>query len=229
MPVQFQIDYLTYSKRIHPLRHGYSTRGGQKPSSLVIHTTNGNRGSSFDAEAKYLQNSPSVSAHFLVGKSGQVVQILPPALAAWHAGDALPAFTNPHSVGIECHHAVGDDYPAAQKQALAWLCRILILEHSIPLEKVETHRKIALPPGRKVDPSDWSDASFYAWRAALATDEATYHVVGLPIYQGQDGTGQVVGRLATGEQVVVDLRYPNGMGHLKDGRGFIDMQGTEVL
>lgn len=225
----FSIDYLTYNKRVHPLRHGYSTRGGQRPSSIVVHSTNGNRGSSFDREAAYLRDSALVSAHFLVGKSGQIAQILPPSLAAWHAGDALLPYANAHSIGIECHHAIGDDWPAAQKAALAWLVKRLLAAYVIPLNKVETHRKIALPPGRKADPSDWSDTSFYAWRNSLVDEVTTRHVLGLPIYQQQSGSGPIVGHLRTGETIAIDVPYPNGMGHLEDERGFIDMQGTEAL
>jgi N-acetyl-anhydromuramyl-L-alanine amidase AmpD len=200
-----QIDTLTYSKRIHPLRYGYSTRGNQKPSAIVIHSTNGNRGSSFAGEAAFLRDSPNVSAHFLVGKAGQLAQILPPSYAAWHAGEAIPEYANPRSIGIETHHAVGDDYPAAQRDALTWLCRFLMKEYGISREKIETHRKVALPRGRKVDPSDWSDAHFYAWRAQLTPlEEArrTYrvrHNVVANIRTGPAQNKPVVGVLSGGD------------------------------
>src|SRR5215831_15829040 len=61
---------------------GYGSREGVIPSSIVIHTTNGNKGSSFSAEANFLRDSPDVSAHFLVGKAGEIAQILHPA---WEA------------------------------------------------------------------------------------------------------------------------------------------------
>lgn len=52
-----------------------------------------------------------------------------------------------------------------------------------------------------------------------------FNVVGLPIYQRQDGTGPLAGQLAPGEIVQIDTTYANGMGHLADGRGFVDMDG----
>lgn len=168
------IDTATYdkTKKLGP-GQGYSARPQNiSPTTIVIHSTNGNRGSTFDQEAKYLRDSLKVSSHFLVGKAGQIAQILDPGLAAWHAGEALTAWTNPHAIGIECHHAVGDDWPQAQLDSLTWLVRDLMRRYRIAPAGVETHRKVAIPGPdiRKHDPSDWPDAAFYAWRGGLATD-----------------------------------------------------------
>lgn len=158
----------TYRKLVWPVGVGYDRRpAGITPSSVIIHTTNGNRGSTFRAEAMFLRNSPAVSAHYLVGKDGHVAELLPPAWRAWHAGVVLPGFSNSQSIGIECHHAVGEDWPEAQRQALTDLVRSLLEEFCISLDQVETHRTVALPKGRKIDPSDWLDADFYAWRHRL--------------------------------------------------------------
>jgi len=56
-----------------------------------------------------------------------------------------------------------------------------------------------------------------------------YKVLGLPIYQRQDLTGPLAGHLADGETILIDATYPNGAGHDKLGRGFVDMQGLEAL
>lgn len=167
MPVLFTIDETTYNRtRTHAIRDGYEVRSAP-PTSIVIHTTNGPIGSSFSSEASYLQDSPDVSTHYLIGKDGRIALIVPPDFAAWHSGVALAPFTNDRSVGIELHHSVSDPWTAVQFDALTWLTRRLIAQYRIDPIMVETHRHAAQPPGRKSDPSDWSDANFYAWRAAL--------------------------------------------------------------
>jgi hypothetical protein len=54
-------------------------------------------------------------------------------------------------------------------ESLTWRVKQLIDLYGIPKAMIETHRAIALPHGRKVDPSDWSNADFYAWRESLYT------------------------------------------------------------
>lgn len=168
------IDTATYSKtkKLGP-GQGYSARPQNiNPTTIVVHSTNGNRGSSFEAEARYLRDSLEVSAHFLVGKAGQIAQILDPGLRAWHAGECLTAWENDYSIGIECHHAVGDDWPQAQLDSLTWLVRDLMRRYRIAPAGIETHRRVAIPGPdiRKHDPSDWPDEMFYVWRSGLAID-----------------------------------------------------------
>lgn len=165
--MSFQID-TTYQKNFkHPHGHGYNATPTRAPMSVVIHSTNGRKGSSFAGEAKFLRESPTVSAHYLVGKAGQIALILPEQMSAWHAGAAISPFGNARSIGIELHHAVGEDYPRAQMEALTWLVKDIITRLDIEEPAIDTHRAIALPTGRKVDPSDWNDEDFYRWRAEL--------------------------------------------------------------
>lgn len=157
-----------YPKTIWPVGRGYDLRpNGVNPVSLLIHSTNGNEDSSFEDECLYLRDSRSVSAHYVVGKEGQIGVILPPVYRAWHAGSTIAPFQNSLSIGIECHHAVGDSWPNAQIESLTALCDHLIWQHQIQRVNIDTHRKVALPAGRKPDPSDWNDEDFYAWRDAL--------------------------------------------------------------
>lgn len=163
------IDRTSYQKALRPLGCGYDRRpNGQTPSSIIIHSTNGRAGSSLDGEARYLRDSDAVGAHYLVGKGGEIIEILPPILRAWHAGSALAAYLNSRSIGVEAHHAIGEAWTPAQRAALRWLCRDeLMPRYGIAASRVDTHRAVALPQGRKVDPSDWIDHDFYAWRATL--------------------------------------------------------------
>lgn len=227
------IDAATYRKdTTHPPRWGYQSRGQVLPSSIVIHTTNNRRATQFDTEAIYLRESAAVSAHFLIGKAGQIVQFLDVVKwQAWHAGECLPAFSNPRSIGIEHHVSIGEAWTPEQHTACTWLVQNLMRDHRIPAGMVETHRAVARPKGRKSDPEGWDDQAFYAWRATLAPAPLPdyMHVRGVPIYQREDRTGTVAGYLTPKDTVEVGKRYADGGVWLADGRGFIDGNSLEPV
>lgn len=169
------MDTTTYDKHAHhPIGFGgYEARKGV-PTSIVVHSTsNPNvKNTDFEAEAKFLLDTPLAGAHFLIGKDGHIVRFLEPrAWAAWHAGAALSDYSNQRSIGIELHHSVGDPpYPRAQLDALRDLLLSLMAEFGIPATNIETHGQIALPGPykRKTDPSDMSHDWFLQFRAGLA-------------------------------------------------------------
>lgn len=227
-------DATTYDKAAkHAPGHGYEARNAA-PISIVVHSTsNPNaKNTPFKSEATFLLDARLVSAHYLIGKDGKGARFLEPrAWAAWHAGTAQKSYLNQRSIGIELHHSVGDPpYPKAQMDALADLLSALSEEFNIPFGMMETHGQIAIagPYKRKTDPSDMSYAAFVAWRAQLTVPAPTffYRVSGLPVYQRADHTGPLWGHLVTGEHVAVD---DMGNGHLADSRGFVDVNGLEVL
>lgn len=147
--------------------HGYSARE-ERPSSIVLHSTNNKKATTFAGECDFLFRSPDVSAHFLVSKVGTIVQFLDPArFVAWHAGAAKTPWLNAFSIGIELHISVGERPTTAQLDAAGVLCGDLMRRFSIPPALLETHRAIALPKGRKSDPEGFDDAAFAAWRARL--------------------------------------------------------------
>jgi N-acetyl-anhydromuramyl-L-alanine amidase AmpD len=170
-----------------------------------------------------------VSAHYLVGKRGQIVQFLEPApWQAWHAGEAKSAYTNARSIGIELHHSVDDSpYPSEQVAALTWLVRDLMGAFNIPASLIDTHRAIALPAGRKRDPHDWGDAAFYTWRAGLvASMPVTRYVVRhtQAIFEAPRPDGQVAlndtARIIEGSVIDID-EVKAGWAHLASGLGFV--------
>lgn len=112
-----------------------------------------------------------VSAHFLIRRTGQIIQFVSTLKRAWHAG--VSEFSgrercNDFSLGIELE---GSDYvPFTDKQyrELASLCQTLRLHHAITA--VRGHEHIA--PDRKTDPGphfDWDKvAREHGWpRSAL--------------------------------------------------------------
>lgn len=135
-----------------------NSRGKARIATIVIHHTAG-RGSA-RAVARYFQKpSSKTSAHYIVGKDGTIVQSVKDADRAWHAG--RPEFmgkkdVNSFSVGIELvNRGDGKDpYTDKQYRALGRLLAYLLDEYGVSRDRVVGHRDVALPKGRKVDPSD---------------------------------------------------------------------------
>lgn len=183
--MSYYIDITSYNKaKAYPIGHGYATRPSG-PTAIVVHSTEGAKGQTLQSAASYLYNSPDVSADFLIGKNGEIIQFLNSrTYQAWHAGGqqqngtwtAQPAFSNPHSIGIECLHSSGETWPAVQKDALAWLLAQLTAVYTIPIPSIETHGQIAIagPYSRKLDPTNWPHAEFIAWRDAVLTPAPAY-------------------------------------------------------
>jgi AmpD protein len=98
-----------------------------------------------------------VSAHFLVRRRGEIVQFVPCARRAWHAGASNwrgRERCNDFSVGIEMEGADDVAYTAAQYRATARL--VAAVSRRYPVADVVGHSDIA--PGRKSDPGpafDW--------------------------------------------------------------------------
>lgn len=140
---------------------------GMAIAAAVIHTTEG----AWDSDAEWLCNPDSdVSTHFVVSPPGKVFQLVAPDFRAWHAGDSYYAGRddwNDFSIGIEISHRAGESYPIAQLGALDELCRFLIPCYSIPPELVAKHAWVAIPAGRKSDPTNWPDPQFNEWVSSL--------------------------------------------------------------
>ena len=98
-----------------------------------------------------------VSSHFLIRRSGALVQFVPLARRAWHAGASTwraRERCNDYSIGIELEGTDDGEFAAAQYECLLTLCKKL--QDLLPLREVAGHSDIA--PGRKSDPGtqfDW--------------------------------------------------------------------------
>ena len=99
-----------------------------------------------------------VSAHFLIRRNGALIQFVPCALRAWHAGVSRwrgRPRCNDFSIGIELEGTDELAYESAQYATLARLTRAL--RRRYPIADVVGHQDIA--PGRKTDPGrafDWT-------------------------------------------------------------------------
>lgn len=92
------------SFRLSPNTPGRFQSGS--PDTIVIHFT---AGSSLVSSVNVLTNADSgVSAHFVVGRNGDIVQMLPTNKIAWHAGESHyegRSGLNQYSIGIELDNA----------------------------------------------------------------------------------------------------------------------------
>jgi N-acetyl-anhydromuramoyl-L-alanine amidase len=103
-----------------------------------------------------------VSAHFLVRRSGELVQFVPVGRRAWHAGASFwrgRARCNDFSVGVELEGRDDSEFVAPQYRALQRL--IAALRCALPLRQIAAHSDVA--PGRKTDPGAGFD-----WRRCLS-------------------------------------------------------------
>lgn len=95
-----------------------------------------------------------VSAHFLIERTGQVVQFVPTIARAWHAG--VSSFEgreacNDFSIGIELEGTDDQPYTDQQYTALNAVTEALMQRHGqITPERITGHSDIA--PDRKTDP-----------------------------------------------------------------------------
>jgi len=98
-----------------------------------------------------------VSAHFLVRRDGELIQFVPCAKRAWHAGASAwrgRSRCNDFSVGVELEGA--DDQPFADIQYAELAPLITALQRAYGALEIVGHSDIA--PARKTDPGpcfDW--------------------------------------------------------------------------
>lgn len=238
---------------------GWDYRQGVNPKSIIVHTTNGAKFSNYRSEANYIYTTPKISAHYLVGKEGQITQFLDPStMRAWHAGAVNdPRFNNNNSIGIECHYTPGEgSWTTAMHDALTYLVRMLATKHNITTpDLIDTHRRVAIPKGRKIDPSGFGDAEFYVWRnRVLIVPEAKpvikYRVVvdsARIRTSPQIAPDNIVGKVLKGDvfeseatKVDENLEYVNGINtwvHLThgvqriklDGLGFVHSSNLTII
>lgn len=143
--------------RVFPSPNHGERAGGQAPRLLVLHYT----GMSDAGEALQRLCNPvaEVSAHYFIFENGHVVQMVPEARRAWHAGVSVwngITDINSASIGIEIANAGHPGglpaYPEAQIAALTRLCQDICQRWSIRPENVLAHSDVA--PARKEDPGE---------------------------------------------------------------------------
>jgi N-acetylmuramoyl-L-alanine amidase len=138
-----------------------------------------------DAAVRHLCTRGSdVSAHYIVLENGHIIQCVPEAMRAWHAGQSSwdgETDINSCSIGIEIvnpGHDLGyPDFPRRQVAAVTALCRGILTRYHIPVDRVLAHSDVA--PARKRDPGEK-----FPWRVLHSSGIGIW-VQPAPIVPGQ--------------------------------------------
>ena len=112
-----------------------SSRGGTDIDHIVLHYTTS---SNIEGSISWFKTgNPRTSAHYIVGRDGELVQMVNDSHQAWHAGNGG---MNRRSIGIEHVAAPGQRITAAQaaksSALIAWLRR----EYDVSRDHVIAHR-----------------------------------------------------------------------------------------
>jgi N-acetylmuramoyl-L-alanine amidase len=139
--------------------HGSPNFNERKPSFVIIHHTSDDN---VEQALRTLTNPVrSVSAHYLIGRDGSIIQLVDERARAWHAGEAKwgsDTDLNSASLGIELDNNGREPFAEAQISALLALLTDIKARYHIPAANFLGHADVA--PKRKADPS-----RFFPWRS----------------------------------------------------------------
>src|SRR5258708_17252390 len=151
------------------------------PDMIVLHDTG--MPEVEGAIAQLCTPGTDVSAHYIVLEDGRIVQCVPEAKRAWHAGASYWAGEediNSCSIGIEIVNRGHDwgypDFPLRQIAAVIALCRGIMLRRTIPSHRVLAHSDVA--PAPKLHPPEK-----FPWHS-LANSGVGHWVQPAPIVRG---------------------------------------------
>src|SRR3954451_6592334 len=152
------------------------------PDMIVLHYTG--MPDVEGALARLCTAGTEVSAHYVVLEDGRIVQCVPEAKRAWHAGASSWAGEediNSCSIGVEIVNRGHDwgypEFPLRQIAAVIALCRGIMLRRTVPSHRVLGHSDVA--PSRKMDPGEK-----FPWHS-LARSGVAHWVQPAAIVRGQ--------------------------------------------
>ncbi|MEB2781515.1 N-acetylmuramoyl-L-alanine amidase [Algoriphagus sp. C2-6-M1] len=130
----------------------------RKPNYVIIHHTA--QDSLAQTITTFTLSRTQVSSHYVVGRDGEIVQMLNDYLRSWHAGRGRwgnDTDLNSASIGIELDNNGSEPFTTAQIESLVVLLKRLKWKYGIPTGNFIGHSDIA--PSRKVDPS-----TYFPWK-----------------------------------------------------------------
>ncbi len=126
----------------------------RRPNFVILHQTTN---TSVDKALTTLTHPQrKVSAHYLISREGEILQLVDEQHRAWHAGQSWWGGTtdlNSASIGIELDNTGDEEFAEPQIDALLRLLTGLRERYGIPAANILGHGDIA--PRRKVDPSQY--------------------------------------------------------------------------
>ncbi len=138
--------------------------GGPEIEAFFTNTLN------WDAHPYFEQiRGMAVSAHFVIRRTGALLQFVSCDDRAWHAGTSCYRGRdncNDDSIGIELEGLEGDTFTTEQYTQLQKLCADIATQY--PIAHIAGHEHIA--PGRKQDPGSGFDWGFLQHKLAWSAD-----------------------------------------------------------
>src|ERR1700748_2174709 len=172
----------SFASDVIPSTNHCERNKGRLPDMILLHYTG--MPDVEGAIARLCTAGTEVSAHYIVLEDGRIVQCVPEAKRAWHAGVSSWAGEediNSCSIGVEIINRGHDwgypDYPLRQIAAVIALCRGIMLRRKVPAHRVLAHSDVA--PARKKDPGEK-----FPWHS-LANSGVGHWVQPAPIVRGE--------------------------------------------
>ena len=144
-------------ERVEPSPNFDERNGLGRPDMIVLHYTG--MQVAHDALHRLCDPKARVSSHYLVLENGSILQLVPEANRAWHAGVSSwggETDVNSRSIGIEIanpgHEFGYPDFAKRQIAAVITLCRAILTRHIIRPCNIVAHSDVA--PSRKQDPGE---------------------------------------------------------------------------
>jgi N-acetylmuramoyl-L-alanine amidase len=138
--------------------HGSPNFNERKPNYVLIHHTSDD---SVEQALGTLSNPlRGVSAHYLIGRDGTIIQLVDERARAWHAGESrwgADTDLNSASLGIELDNNGREPFSEVQISALLNLLADIKERYRIPAANFLGHADVA--PNRKTDPS-----AYFPWK-----------------------------------------------------------------
>jgi N-acetylmuramoyl-L-alanine amidase len=195
--------------------------GGREPDMILLHYTG-----MPDAEGaltRLCTPGTDVSAHYVVLEDGRIVQCVPEAKRAWHAGASSwggEQDINSCSIGVEIVNRGHDwgypEFPRRQVAAVIALCRGIMLRRNVLPHRVLGHSDVA--PARKKDPGEK-----FPWHS-LADSGVGHFVFPAPI-----AAGETLKTGASGEAVRDMQEALRRYGYAIEANGEYDGPTAEVV
>ena len=155
----------------------------KKITAIVVHYTGSQ---SIEGTISWFTDKTSrVSAHYVIGRDGRVVQMVREEDVAWHAGRSAmfplekpprEPNVNDFSIGIELVGTMDSGFTDRQLASFYEVLAQIVAKYHIPPDRVVGHLHVA--PGRKSDP-DGIDHQF-PWAKARAVAQQAYAATAAP-------------------------------------------------
>jgi hypothetical protein len=151
-----------------PANYSHRARPAAAIRLIVVHVTEG----TFASTVAWFRNPRArASAHFVVGRDGEITQMVPTRDVAWHSGNA---WVNLHSIGVEDEgftHVAGT-FTDAEYRASAQLVAGLMRHYLLPIDRRHLigHNQVPDPfhPGLFGGVSHHTDPGpYWDWRRYL--------------------------------------------------------------